>query len=140
MRVVLNNIKKFGEFMRHQENASEVNIDTELFLQFTIYDVKELALDNDLLLSLIKTLLLYVSNTLCLLKSKEHNESESLSNVTLILKCLELNRLLLFNSDLDNKAQSFIQYHCLLEFEYRMLASPATIRLFLDVLSLILSC
>ena len=132
MRQILLNLAKFREFLTHQLNSKmEIDIDTELFLQYLIYDAKELLWEDDGLSSLIKILLLYVSNTLCIIKNREH--SNGLSDELLILRCLELDRALIISSSLDNKLKSYLQYHCLIEFEYRLLIFPETVRGFLEV-------
>lgn len=136
MRLILTNLAKFGEFLSGQSyNIAEVNIDTELYLQYLCFDIGQLSWDEDGLTSLIKVLLLYVSNALCILKSKEHQES--LSDESLILKCLELDRALIIFSDLNDKAKSYLQYHCLVEFEYRLLTSRPSVPMFLQVYSIV---
>ena len=135
MKLILSNLPKFGEFLRNQEVVEESDIDTELLLQFAISNIKDIAIEDSSTMSLIKTLLLYISNALCMLKRKDSSTADTLSNQALILKCLELNRSLLINTCFDDKAKSFLQYHCLIEFEYLIVTSPESIRVFLEVFS-----
>ncbi len=130
MSIILNNLGIFGDFVG---DNNPNNLEIDLFLQFCLDRIKEIYIDENMLLSLIKTLLLYVSNTLCLLKNKKNSESENLIDNTIVLKCLELNQALIANSDSNSKAHSYLQYHCLVEFEYRILVCPETTRMFLDV-------
>jgi len=126
MSIILNNLGLFGDFVG-DNNPKDLEIN--LFLQFCLDRTKEIYIEENMLLSLIKTLLLYVSNTLCLLKNKQNN----LIDNTIVLKCLELNQALITNSDSNTKAFSYLQYHSLVEFEYRILVCPETTRMFLDV-------
>lgn len=133
MKLILNNLAKFGEFLQNQEATEETDIDAELFLQFATENIKDIILEDSSTTSLIKILLLYISNALCMLKRKDLSPIDALSNQELILKCLELNRSLLINNRLDDKAKSFLQYHCLIEFEYLIITSPESVRIFLEV-------
>jgi len=133
MAIILNNLDIFGAFL---DNTNDMNVEIELFLEFCHEKRTSLLIEENMLLSLVKTLLLFVSNTLCLLKRKENPilKTENLFDSNIVLKCLELNRGLIANSDLDNKVHSYLQYHCLVEFEYRILVCPETTRIFLDVI------
>lgn len=135
MKLILSNLPKFGEFLKDQEIIEETDIDTELLLQFAIVNIKDVSIEDSSTMSLIKTLLLYISNALCMLKRKDISMTDTLSNQALILKCLELNRSLLINTCLDEKVKSFLQYHCLIEFEYLLITAPESIRVFLEVFS-----